>query len=59
MLYFVARTDVTKDSGQQRVFGCWDTWVEANDFIVNSLSHLRGDFKVFGGSEIATNDQQG
>lgn len=52
MLYFVVRTDVDKDSGSQRVFGAFDTTEEARDLIANTLSHLKGDFKVFGGEQL-------
>lgn len=52
MLYFVVRTDAVNGDGKQRVFGCYDTEQEANDFIVQLSDHMKGDFKVFGGKPI-------
>jgi hypothetical protein len=52
MLYFVVRTDVGRDSGQQRVFACCDTFEEAVGFIETSLGHLKGDYKVFEGEQV-------
>ena len=51
MLYFVVRTDVDKDSGLQRVFGCGDTWDEADTLRAQLASTMRGVFAVFGGTE--------
>lgn len=52
MLYFVVRTDVTQHDGTQRVFEACDTKEEAQEFIRTRLSHLKGDFKVFGGEQL-------
>lgn len=52
MLYFVVRTDVSEDSGQQRVFACCDTREKAEAFIASSLDHLKGEYKVFAGTQL-------
>lgn len=50
-LYFVARTDVSKDSGTQRVFDACDTAEEAEARRAYLASRMVGTFKVFEGKE--------
>ena len=51
-LYFVARTDVSKDSGTQRVFDACDTAEEAEARRAYLASLMIGTFKVFEGKEV-------
>lgn len=48
-LYFVARTDVGASSGEQRVFGAFDTEEEAAAFGVQIAAQRPGDYAVFEG----------
>jgi hypothetical protein len=51
-LYFVVRTDVSKDSGSQRVFDALDTAEEAEARRAYLASRMIGTFRVFQGQEI-------
>ena len=51
-LYFVVRTDVSKDSGAQRVFDALDTVEEAEARREYLAARMIGTFKVFEGQEI-------
>ncbi len=45
-LYFIVRTDVTGDSGQQRVFGCYDKEEDAAAYAMQIAAHMYGEFEV-------------
>lgn len=49
-LYFVVRTDVSKDDGAQRVFGAHESLAEAEAQIAFLKSRAVGKFKVYKGS---------
>jgi hypothetical protein len=49
-LYFVVRTDVSGDSGAQRVFGAYDTEGEAVMVLSQVRSRFPGQFAVYKGS---------
>jgi hypothetical protein len=51
-LYFVARTDIGGDTGQQRVFGAWDTEDEAAAQGALIAASQTGQFKVFKGAAV-------
>lgn len=48
-MFFVVRTDVTAQDGQQRVFGAFDTRGEAETFKATLEAQFRGDFAVYEG----------
>lgn len=52
ILYFVVRTDVSKDSGMQRLFDAYDTAEEAEARRLYLASRMIGTFKVFEGKEV-------
>lgn len=54
-LYFVVRTDVTAGSGQQRVFGVYDTEDDAAAFAVQIASSMYGEFAVAGPTPVSIN----
>lgn len=49
-LYFVVRTDVSSDSGSQRVFGAYDTEAEAAAQASRLRGQILGRFAVYKGS---------
>lgn len=51
-LYFVVRTDVSNDSGAQRVFDACDSAEEAEARRAYMAARMAGTFKVFEGKEI-------
>lgn len=54
-LYFVARTDVTAGSGQQRVFGAFDTEDDASEFALQIAATMYGTFAVVGPAPVVVN----
>jgi hypothetical protein len=48
-IYFVARTDIKADSGQQRVFGAFDTIPDAERFAENLKTFVQGTIVVLKG----------
>ena len=57
-LFFVVRTDVGANSGMQRCFGAFDTEDEATRLIAQIESSLRGDFTIYRGAPLATDEGQ-
>lgn len=53
--YFVVRTDVGPDSGQQRVFGIRDDEGDASVLALQIASSMYGDFAVVGPARIVVN----
>jgi hypothetical protein len=51
-LYFVARTDISADSGEQRVFGAFDKEEDAAAFGALIAAQRPGDFAVFEGTAV-------
>jgi hypothetical protein len=51
-LYFIARTDVGAGSGEQRVFGAFDSEEEAAAFGVQIAAQRPGDYAVFEGNAV-------
>jgi len=51
-MFFAVRKDVTSTSGQQRVFGCYDTAEEAWKQVDWLTTHMKGDFGVEQGTEV-------
>lgn len=51
-VFFVVRTDVTAQDGQQRVFGAFNTRTEADFFMAGLQSHMRGEFVVYEGRPV-------
>jgi hypothetical protein len=49
-LFFVVRTDVSGDSGQQRCFGAFDTAEQASRLIAQIQPTLRGTFAIYRGA---------
>lgn len=49
-LYFVVRTDVSGDSGAQRVFGAFDSEVEASVLAQQLRDRFSGQFAIYRGS---------
>lgn len=54
-VYFVVRTDMTAESGQQRVFGCYDTEDDAAAFALQIAATMYGEFAVVGPAPISIN----
>ncbi|UPJ65236.1 hypothetical protein [Bradyrhizobium sp. 191] len=52
-MFFVVRTDVSAQDGLQRVFGAFDTQLEAERFMAGLQAHMRGEFAVFEGHPVA------
>jgi len=50
-LYFVVRTNVSKDSGEQRVFDACDSAEEAEARRAYLAARMIGTFRVFEGQE--------
>lgn len=53
--YFVVRTDVAKDDGQQRVYDCCDTEQDAAESALRIAARFYGAFAVVGPAPIALN----
>jgi hypothetical protein len=53
--YFVVRTDVASDDGQQRVFDCCDTEDDAAESALRIAARHYGAFAVVGPAPIALN----
>lgn len=51
--FFVVRTDVSGDSGSQRVFGAYDTEQDAAEFAGRLAQQMLGDFAVVGPAPVA------
>ncbi len=51
-LYFLARTDVSADSGEQRVFGAFDSEEQAAAFGAMVAATRPGSFSVFEGTPV-------
>jgi hypothetical protein len=51
-LYFVARTDVTEDSGEQRVFGAYDSEQNAAAFGAMLAAQRPGNYAIFEGAAV-------
>lgn len=52
-MFFLVRTDVTADSGSQRVFGGFDTEDAAAAYGVQLAGAMYGDFAVVGPAPVA------
>ena len=52
-LFFVVRTDLTADSGAQRVFGAFDLQADAAEFAGRLSGQMLGDFAVMGPAPVA------
>jgi hypothetical protein len=57
-LFFVVRTDTGANSGMQRCFGAFDSEDEAALLIAQIQNSLRGDFGIYQGAPLATNEGQ-
>lgn len=53
--YFVVRSDVSADSGQQRVYGAHDTEQAAAEEALRLASSYYGEFAVVGPAPVALN----
>lgn len=51
-LYFIARTDIGASSGEQRVFGAFDSEEDAAAFGVQISAQRPGDYAVFEGTMV-------
>lgn len=51
-LYFVVRTDAAEGSGEQRVFGAWDTEQDAAARGMAIAAQRPGDFSIFEGKPV-------
>ena len=52
------RTDTGANSGMQRCFGAFDSEDEAALLIAQIQNSLRGDFGIYQGAPLATNEGQ-
>jgi hypothetical protein len=57
-LFFVVRTDIGAESGMQRCFGAFDSEDDAARLIGQIENSLRGDFTIYQGAPLATNEEQ-
>ncbi len=53
--FFVVRTDVSGDSGSQRVFGAYDSEQDASAFAMQIAATMYGDFAVVGPAPVSVN----
>jgi hypothetical protein len=51
-MYFIGRTDIKADSGQQRCFGVFDDAAAAWRFVEQLRGQMVGTFTVFEGVEV-------
>jgi len=53
--YFVVRSDVSAEAGQQRVYGCHDNEESAAEEALRLAATYYGDFAVVGPAPVALN----